>query len=158
MKFSDIHLHPLLKANLDKINFVECTPIQEQAIPLLRKGKDLSGLAQTGTGKTGAFLIPLKMCIRDRSRTEFSVAVCPLNRILNRRHGRAAKHHGGRIHAACDLVDYIVNGVAVALDAAGVDVTAHENNPGDNRRVAVGAAHVGGNCVRATRPARFDVK
>ena len=59
MKFCDIQLHPLLQANLDKIQFTECTPIQEQAIPLLRKGKDLSGLAQTGTGKTGAFLIPL---------------------------------------------------------------------------------------------------
>jgi superfamily II DNA/RNA helicase len=59
VKFSEIQLHPLLQANLDKIKFVDCTPIQEQAIPLLRKGKDLSGLAQTGTGKTGAFLIPL---------------------------------------------------------------------------------------------------
>ncbi len=59
MKFSEIQLHPILQANLDRIQFLECTPIQEQAIPLLRKGKDLSGLAQTGTGKTGAFLIPL---------------------------------------------------------------------------------------------------
>src|SRR6185437_8685341 len=59
MKFSDLNLHPALQANLDKIEFKECTPIQDQAIPLLRKGKDVSGLAQTGTGKTGAFLIPL---------------------------------------------------------------------------------------------------
>lgn len=59
MKFSDIQLHPKLQANLDKIGFVDCTQIQEQAIPLIRKGKDLAGLAQTGTGKTGAFLIPL---------------------------------------------------------------------------------------------------
>ncbi len=59
MKFSDLQLHPKLQANLDKIKFSECTPVQEQAIPWLRKGKDLSGLAQTGTGKTGAFLIPL---------------------------------------------------------------------------------------------------
>ena len=59
MKFSELQLHPILQANLDKVQFVDCTPIQEQAIPLLRKGKDLSGLAQTGTGKTGAFLLPL---------------------------------------------------------------------------------------------------
>src|SRR5476651_1548256 len=59
MKFSELQLHPTLQANLDKIQFLECTPIQEQAIPLLRQGKDLSGLAQTGTGKTGAFLVPL---------------------------------------------------------------------------------------------------
>lgn len=37
----------------------DCTQIQEKAIPLLRKGKDVAGLAQTGTGKTGAFLVPL---------------------------------------------------------------------------------------------------
>jgi ATP-dependent RNA helicase RhlB len=59
VKFSDLQLHPKLQANLDRIQFSECTPIQAEAIPWLRKGKDLSGLAQTGTGKTGAFLIPL---------------------------------------------------------------------------------------------------
>jgi ATP-dependent RNA helicase RhlB len=59
VKFSEIQLHPILQANLDQIKFVECTQIQDQAIPWLRKGKDLSGLAQTGTGKTGAFLIPI---------------------------------------------------------------------------------------------------
>jgi len=59
MKFSEIQLHPILQANLDKINFVECTKIQDQAIPIIRQGKDVAGLAQTGTGKTGAFLIPL---------------------------------------------------------------------------------------------------
>jgi superfamily II DNA/RNA helicase len=59
VKFSEIQLHPILQANLDKMQFVECTQIQEQGIPWIRKGKDVAGLAQTGTGKTGAFLIPL---------------------------------------------------------------------------------------------------
>lgn len=59
MKFSELQLHPKLQANLDKIQFVDCTQIQEQGIPVIRKGKDVAGLAQTGTGKTGAFLIPL---------------------------------------------------------------------------------------------------
>lgn len=59
MKFSEIQLHSRLQANLDRIGFTECTKIQEQAIPILRQGKDVAGLAQTGTGKTGAFLIPL---------------------------------------------------------------------------------------------------
>ncbi len=59
MKFSEIQLHPILQANIDKIGFAECTEIQAQAIPILRTGKDVAGLAQTGTGKTGAFLIPL---------------------------------------------------------------------------------------------------
>lgn len=41
------------------MGFSECTPIQAQAIPVLLEGKDVAGLAQTGTGKTGAFLLPL---------------------------------------------------------------------------------------------------
>lgn len=59
MKFSEFDLHPLIQANLVKINFSECTPIQEQAIGPLLQGRDVAGLAQTGTGKTAAFLLPL---------------------------------------------------------------------------------------------------
>ena len=59
MKFSDLDLHPKLQNNIEKIGFVDCTPIQEQAMPFLLQGKDVAGLAQTGTGKTAAFLVPL---------------------------------------------------------------------------------------------------
>jgi ATP-dependent RNA helicase RhlB len=59
VKFSELDLHPNLQENIKNCNFVDCTPIQEQSIPLLLKGKDLAGLAQTGTGKTAAFLIPI---------------------------------------------------------------------------------------------------
>ncbi|MCB0420907.1 MAG: DEAD/DEAH box helicase, partial [Bdellovibrionales bacterium] len=44
---------------MEKNNFVECTPVQELAIPHIIEGRDISGLAQTGTGKTAAFLLPL---------------------------------------------------------------------------------------------------
>ncbi len=59
MKFSELNLHPLLTNGLESLGFQEATPIQAEAIPLILKGQDVSGLAQTGTGKTGAFLIPL---------------------------------------------------------------------------------------------------
>ena len=59
MKFSEIDLHPQLQTNLSKMNFVDCTPIQEQTMPSLLAGRDVAGLAQTGTGKTAAFLLPL---------------------------------------------------------------------------------------------------
>lgn len=59
MKFSDLDLHPKLQKNIEKIGYVECTPIQSQAMPLLLQGKDVAGLAQTGTGKTAAFLVPM---------------------------------------------------------------------------------------------------
>ena len=59
LKFKDLNLDASLQKAIDEINYSECTPIQAQCIPLLLKGKDVAGLAQTGTGKTGAFLVPL---------------------------------------------------------------------------------------------------
>lgn len=59
MNFKDLGLaQPILKA-LDVEGYTTPTPIQEQAIPILLKGKDLLGVAQTGTGKTAAFSIPI---------------------------------------------------------------------------------------------------
>ena len=57
--FTDLGLSgPLLKA-LEVEKYTHPTPIQAQAIPLLLEGRDLFGLAQTGTGKTAAFTLPL---------------------------------------------------------------------------------------------------
>src|SRR5690606_15463706 len=57
--FKDFSLHPALQANLDKTNFTSPSAIQDQAIPLVMGGKDVIGLANTGTGKTAAFLLPI---------------------------------------------------------------------------------------------------
>lgn len=58
-QFSDLNLHPILKENIKSKNFSTPTPIQDQAISHILEGKDLLGIADTGSGKTGAFLIPL---------------------------------------------------------------------------------------------------
>jgi len=59
MKFSELNIiRPILKS-LEEQNYVEPTPIQERTIPLILKGKDVLGGAQTGTGKTAAFAIPI---------------------------------------------------------------------------------------------------
>ena len=59
MKFEDLNLHPtLLKAVKDQ-NYTTPTEIQEQAIPLILKDNDVLGSAQTGTGKTAAFALPI---------------------------------------------------------------------------------------------------
>lgn len=59
MKFSELQLNENVLEALDAMRFDECTPIQEQAIPLILEGKDLIAVAQTGTGKTAAFLLPV---------------------------------------------------------------------------------------------------
>ncbi len=57
--FTDFNIPDWLKESLTEMGYTAPTPIQEQSIPLILEGKDVLGSAQTGTGKTGAFLIPL---------------------------------------------------------------------------------------------------
>lgn len=57
--FADFNLHRLVKENIAARGYSEPTPIQDQAIAPIIEGRDLIGLAGTGTGKTGAFLIPI---------------------------------------------------------------------------------------------------
>lgn len=59
MKFADLHFEPSLNTSIEKLGFAETTPIQTAVFPHILEGKDIAGLAQTGTGKTAAFLIPL---------------------------------------------------------------------------------------------------
>ncbi len=58
MKFNELPFHESLKQALDKIGYTDLTPIQAKSIPFAMEGSDLTGLAQTGTGKTMAFLLP----------------------------------------------------------------------------------------------------
>lgn len=59
MFFDELDLNDDLLDALDIMNFVECTPVQERAIPLVLEGRDLLASAQTGTGKTAAYLLPV---------------------------------------------------------------------------------------------------
>ncbi len=56
--YNDMEIHPSLKRNLKVKGYERPTEIQEKAIPILLKGSNMIGIASTGTGKTGAFLIP----------------------------------------------------------------------------------------------------
>lgn len=57
--FSEYNLQPPLLKAIEDQGYTKCTPIQERCLPLILNGQDIAGLAQTGTGKTAAFLIPL---------------------------------------------------------------------------------------------------
>ncbi len=57
VKFSALDLHDSLRKALDAIGFTACTPIQAATLPLILAGDDMAGQAQTGTGKTAAFLL-----------------------------------------------------------------------------------------------------
>jgi ATP-dependent RNA helicase RhlE len=59
IEFSSLNLHPSILKALDKKGYKNPTPIQEKAIPFVLDGRDLLGIAQTGTGKTAAFSLPI---------------------------------------------------------------------------------------------------
>ena len=66
-----------MQAALRDMGFKDATPIQEQAIPYLLEGQDLIGQAQTGTGKTAAFAIPLIERIQQADKRVQAIVLCP---------------------------------------------------------------------------------
>ncbi len=73
--FADFGFTPALSANLQKRNYSKPTPIQDQSIEHIINGKDIIGLADTGTGKTAAFLLPLiDKVYRDRQEKVLIIA------------------------------------------------------------------------------------
>lgn len=59
MKFTELNLEPAVLDGLEAMRFEEATPVQEMSIPVILEGKDIIAVAQTGTGKTAAYLLPL---------------------------------------------------------------------------------------------------
>ena len=59
MKFQPFKFHPSITAGIKALGYTTPTPIQDQAIPPVLEGRDVMGLAQTGTGKTAAFVLPI---------------------------------------------------------------------------------------------------
>lgn len=72
--FEQLELNEKIFAALKRVGFESPTPIQEQVIPLVLKGLDVLGTAQTGTGKTGAFAIPLVSRLYDSDRAALIMA------------------------------------------------------------------------------------
>lgn len=65
LDFYDLDLSDNVLDALDDMNFQQCTPIQEHAIPPILEGRDIIGVAQTGTGKTAAYLLPILSMLDD---------------------------------------------------------------------------------------------
>lgn len=65
MKFEELNLNDNTLDALWDMNFSECTPVQEQCIPHILSGRDIIGIAQTGTGKTAAYLLPILTMLDD---------------------------------------------------------------------------------------------
>jgi len=86
--FSDLGLTPKLLQSITAVGYETPTPIQEQAIPLVMSGHDVMGLAQTGTGKTAAFGLPLvhklmEEDIRPKPKGVRALILAPTRELVN---------------------------------------------------------------------------
>lgn len=77
VRFEDLGLRPQILRAVTEMGFEAASPIQARAIPLLMEGKDVIGQAQTGTGKTAAFGIPLLEKIDPKNRKLQALVLCP---------------------------------------------------------------------------------
>ena len=73
MKFSELQLNDKVLEALEAMRFEECTPIQEKSIPVILEGKDLIAVAQTGTGKTAAYLLPILNRLSEEGHPEDAI-------------------------------------------------------------------------------------
>ena len=77
VQFSDLSLSKEIAKAIEQMGFEEPTPIQARAIPLIQSGRDVTAQAQTGTGKTSAFGIPVIENIDQTQRVVQTIVLCP---------------------------------------------------------------------------------
>ena len=87
MGFTAFHLHPKIAAGVKEQGYSQPTPIQSQAIPHALAGRDVLGLAQTGTGKTAAFALPILQRLIDGQRGRLrALVVAPTRELAEQIH------------------------------------------------------------------------
>ena len=82
MSFNSFSLHPQIQQAILRCGYATPTPIQQQAIPAILQQRDLLGLAQTGTGKTAAFILPTVQHLLQRSTKHVRVLILAPTREL----------------------------------------------------------------------------
>lgn len=75
--FEDLDLNPQILRAIKEMGFEEATPIQAQSIPAVMSGRDVIGQAQTGTGKTASFGIPLLHKVDPKLKKTQALILCP---------------------------------------------------------------------------------
>jgi len=87
MSFKEFNLHPQIEAGIEALGFTTPTPIQLQSIPAILQGRDVMGLAQTGTGKTAAFALPiLQRLMNGPRRKARALIVAPTRELAEQIH------------------------------------------------------------------------
>ena len=99
--FEDLDLNPQILRAIKEMGFEEATPIQAQSIPAVMSGRDVIGQAQTGTGKTASFGIPLLHKVDPKLKKTQALILCPTRelaiQVSNELHNLAKYTHGIKI-------------------------------------------------------------
>ena len=86
-EFLSLGLNPQLQRACTAVGYTKPTPIQEKAIPLLLQGHDLLGIAQTGTGKTAAYALPILMrCKYAQGKNPRALILAPTRELVMQIH------------------------------------------------------------------------
>jgi ATP-dependent RNA helicase RhlE len=100
-KFTDFRLPQYVQQNIARGGYTTPTPIQDASIPLILEGGDLVGLANTGTGKTAAFLLPLIAHLEGATEPTTALIMAPTRELAVQIHAEFRKFTmGSRLHAA----------------------------------------------------------
>ena len=94
MNFESFNLDKKISAGVKTLGFTVPTPIQQQAIPAILEGSDVMGLAQTGTGKTAAFALPILQRLLSGNRKRVRALIIAPTRELTEQTHNAVKHLG----------------------------------------------------------------
>lgn len=133
MEFEQLYLTDNILDALDDMRFTTCTPIQEKCIPLILDGKDVIGIAQTGTGKTAAYLLPILSLIDEGELPDDKVnclIMCPTRELAQQ-------------------IDQSMVGFSYYLDNVN-SVAVYGGNDGSRFLTETNALRMGANVVIAT--------
>ena len=105
MNFSQLGLAEAQVRACESLGYTEPTPIQQQGIPVILSGRDLIGCAETGTGKTAAFLLPIIQNISDKARPGVRVLVlAPTRELVTQIHQNYRELHRGKGNRAVVII------------------------------------------------------
>lgn len=125
MNFQALHIHPVILENLAKSGYTAPTPIQEQAIPQVLQGRDLFGCAQTGTGKTAAFAVPILHMLEEhpaKGRAIRALILTPTRELAIQIFDNFQMYGKGLRQKSCVIFGGVGQGPQVASLRRGVDI------------------------------------
>ena len=129
MNFKSFNLHPHIESGIKALGYTEPTPIQTQCIPSILRKRDVMGLAQTGTGKTAAFVLPILQRLMDGPRKRIrALIIAPTRELAEQTHesicqlGRRTKLKSMTIYGGTKIgsqIRMIRKGVEIAVACPG---------------------------------------